>query len=244
MRPKFSFLCPTFDRVDLLAECVYWFTQQTECSRSELLILSDGPQRLVCKVPGVTILWYPNRIRTLGLKRNLLIDAARGEILLPQDDDDISLPHRAKQAEEKLENAEFFDPQARWYEENGRLFHDHAQNCTLHAAAWRRGTLRYRDELTVGEDQAATQDARKLGLRHASGLTRPADWSYVYRWGVSRRHLSASPGGVIDPTQPSPDIFEIIPTLRKPYDRVCSGISAALATPNPHGSQAASRPGD
>lgn len=230
MRPKFSFLCPTFNRADLLAECVYWFTRQTEYERSEMLILSDGPQQLVCKVPRVTILWYPNRIPSLGLKRNILIDSSQGEIILPQDDDDISLPHRAKQAEEKLENAEFFNPLARWYEESGRLHWSHAQNCTLHAAAWRRGTLRYRDERNGDEDQAAIQDARKLGLSHAPGLTRPADWSYVYRWGVSRRHLSAIPGMPIDPSQPSPDIIEIVPTPRKPYDLLCSGIAASLTT--------------
>ena len=224
-------MCPTYNRPELLAECLYWFTKQTEYERSEFLILADGPQKLVCNDPRVTILWYPNRIPTLGLKRNLLIDAAQGEILIPQDDDDISLPHRAKQAEEKLENAEFFDPRARWYEEGGRLHWTHAQNCTFHAAAWRRGTLRFREDRSGDADQAATQDARKLGLRHAPGLTRPAEWSYVYRWGVSRWHFSAQPGGgQFDPSQPTADTFLLVPTLRKPYDSLCRGIAHVAAT--------------
>src|SRR5687768_12090587 len=95
--PLVSCICPTYGRaphsLKLLEEAVYWFTRQEYDGPKELIILNDcAEQRLVCHAPNVHVCNYPQRIASLGLKYNALIEIARGSIILPWEDDDISLP--------------------------------------------------------------------------------------------------------------------------------------------------------
>jgi hypothetical protein len=117
--PTVSFLCPTFGRaardVTLLEEVVYWFTRQTY-RNSELLILNDAPgQTLVCGVPRVRVKNWPYRIPSLGEKMNLMTVLALGSVLLPHQDDDVSLPWRAEWAVAALANADYWFAQ-KWVE--------------------------------------------------------------------------------------------------------------------------------
>lgn len=196
--PFVSCLCPTArepDELHLLAEAVHWFTvQQYPPDRRELIILNDIPHRkLRCTAPGVIVVNRHRPFQTLGAKRNALIEMARGEVLLPWDDDDVSLPGRIPQAVAMLDGYDYWDPKGRWYEVGGRINHPGRQNCTHHASAYRKAAGRYR-HTTGDEDQFFVRDLWPGARVNSVPLVDPKDWTYVYRWGVSGAHLSGSVG--------------------------------------------------
>jgi glycosyltransferase involved in cell wall biosynthesis len=106
--PFVSCLCPTYGRYPergwLLGEAVESFLRQEyPGDRRELVLLNDAPsQVLTCDAPGVRVVNAPARYASLGEKRNALAELARGQVLLPWDDDDISLGGRISQAMGKL----------------------------------------------------------------------------------------------------------------------------------------------
>jgi glycosyltransferase involved in cell wall biosynthesis len=233
-----SFLVPTHGRLPeyghLLEEVVYWFSVQTyDRERRELIILNDAPnQRLLCYTPGVVVINLRERIPTLGDKRNLLQDAARGEILIPWDDDDISLPGRAARAVERIRTYAYWNPGARWFQQGGKLHHTHPQNCTHHASAWRKSAgLRYRS-VTHGEDVTFMSDARAAGNAAPAETAAVGDWDYVYRWGVTRLHLSAfGDQNTVYSAQagrPPAGEFLIEPRMYRDYAAECRAIVESL----------------
>lgn len=235
--PFVSFLVPTHGRYPkygyLLEELVYWFSVQTyPREHRELVLLNDAPnQKLVCHVPGVVVINAGKRAPSLGYKRNLLQDAARGDIILPWDDDDISLPTRATRAVASIGVFDYWNPGARWFEQGGKLHHKHAQNCTHHASAWRKAAgLRYRD-ITHGEDVTFEGDARGSGKAAPRRNAPVAEWDYVYRWGVSNLHLSAFPDQhtVYGRQTAEAGEFLIEPHMRRDYAAECAVIARSLA---------------
>lgn len=218
----------------LLEETVFWFTRQTvKPGTAELLILNDDPhQTLVCDVPDVNIVNLDVPLPTLGDKYNAMLWLARGAYIFPWEDDDISLPHRIEQGLAILNSGyDYFNPGGSWYHDGGfngtlrRL----PQGVCHNASCYRAGLSLY-NETSIGQDTKfdakmsskfrSYPRARTPYLAHDAG---PHDggWSYVYRWGVSKTHLSS----VRDPDKfwtnrhPSvPGIYRIIPRLHRDYE--------------------------
>src|SRR5215213_10017186 len=116
--PLVSCICPTYGRPPdyqhLLEEAIESFLRQTY-PRKELIVLNDCPaQELVCNAPGVRVVNAPERFPTLGEKYNAAIAMARGELLAPWEDDDISLPWRLSLSVERLGDADYFNPKHFW----------------------------------------------------------------------------------------------------------------------------------
>jgi glycosyltransferase involved in cell wall biosynthesis len=93
--PFISCLMPTRDRRQFVARAIDYFLRQ-DYVQSELIIGDDGSDSVADLVNGHPRIRY---LRTpaglsLGAKRNLLCNAAQGEILLHQDDDDWLAPWR------------------------------------------------------------------------------------------------------------------------------------------------------
>lgn len=206
--PGVSMLCPTYGRAPFH---LHLLAQTVECYRRcaarypgpcELVILDDTPeQTLLCDVPGVRIVHAPERHATLGEKRNALVEMAAYDILLPTDDDDVSLPWRVEQAAAVLvaKEASYWNPRHYWYwtpgfgerlRVPGSLGYGH--NCSAYTrAAW--AAAGGYPAVSGSEDAAMDGRLRRCpGVRTVDGLGRlaPADWPYVYCWGVSPRHLS------------------------------------------------------
>lgn len=92
--PGVCILCPTYARVELLAELAECFRRQTYAGPKRLVILNDyGAQDIRCDVPGVVIYNYGGRYTTLGAKRSALLEFAYEPLVQWWDDDDIFLPH-------------------------------------------------------------------------------------------------------------------------------------------------------
>jgi hypothetical protein len=105
LRPYVSVCTPTFNRrpfIDAMIEC---FNHQTyPKDRMEWIIIDDGTDKiedLVSHIPNVKYFAYNEKL-TLGKKRNLMHDKARGEIIVYMDDDDYYPPERVSHAVEML----------------------------------------------------------------------------------------------------------------------------------------------
>jgi glycosyltransferase involved in cell wall biosynthesis len=94
MPPLVSLITPTYGRARLLAETKRWVESQTHANL-EWLVLDDSPQPnallSAAADPRLRYVHEPAR-RTIGAKRNRLVDMARGSYIVHFDDDDYYAP--------------------------------------------------------------------------------------------------------------------------------------------------------
>ncbi len=201
--PLVSCICPTYNRPPryqhLLEEAIASFLRQ-DYPNKELIVLNDCPgQELICDEPGVRVVNVAERYPSIGDKQNAAVSLARGELIAPWDDDDISLPWRLSLSVARLGDGDYFNPRSYWFLDNGGLHFDHpvgyANNASLFRRAAFEGVGGY-PSVSLGADAAL--DAAFAGLAHAvdplrgdKELTR-GEWFYIYRWGVSPAHMSGS----------------------------------------------------
>src|ERR1700752_425901 len=87
--PLVSCIMPTYDRRGFISQALQQFLQQDYPNR-ELIIVDDGSDAigdLAENLAGVRYLRLPSR-KSIGAKRNLACQQARGEIIAHWDDDD------------------------------------------------------------------------------------------------------------------------------------------------------------
>ena len=93
MKEFISVICPTYGRPEFLEEAIYSYLN-TNDEDSELIILNDYPkQRLHFNHPRVKIYNYDKRFEFYGDKKTEAVRLAKGDIIVPLDDDDIILPN-------------------------------------------------------------------------------------------------------------------------------------------------------
>jgi hypothetical protein len=200
--PLVSCICPTYGRPPryqhLLEEAVESFLRQTYPNK-ELIVLNDCPgQELICDAPGVRVINIPERFPTLGEKYNAAIALARGDLIAPWEDDDISLPWRLSLSVERLGDAGYFNPVRYWFLDHAGLHFDHPMGYGHNHSLFTRQAFE-----TVGGYPAVSghQDAEMDSALQSSvawvGPKTPGqevlprhEWYYIYRWGVSPVHLS------------------------------------------------------
>ena len=202
--PLVSCICPTYNRPPryqhLLEEAIASFLRQ-DYPNKELIVLNDCPgQELICDEPGVRVVYVAERYPSIGDKQNAAVGLARGELIAPWDDDDISLPWRLSLSVERLGDADYFNPRCYWFLDNDGLHFDHSMGYANNASLFRRAAFEgvggYPSK-SFGADAAL--DAAFSGLAYAAvdplrggkKLTR-SEWFYIYRWGVSPVHMSGS----------------------------------------------------
>jgi len=237
--PLVTAMCPTFGRLPkhrhLLCQSVWCFTQQ-DYPNKEMVILNDAPNQTIgCTVPGVRVINCPSRYKSLGEKRNALLAHARGEILLPWDDDDIHLSGRMSQAVTMLDGFEYWNPQASWYmnpvETGGALSHTHNHGVCHNASAFRAGAVWY-DPVSGGEDRKADLRAKaSKKTNHRNLVSDPASWEYIYRFGVGKHSSSVSEDRSqeeYDRRTATPGLFYISPEEPPEFKEWMKQRSAAL----------------
>lgn len=194
--PLISCLCPTRGRIatqpEIIRESLYWFIR-LDYPRKELVILNDNPkQEIICNVPGVRVYNADTNFGSLGEKMNALVELAAGDICLPWDDDDISLPHRADQAVQALEGKYvYWTPGLVWYyPRGGNMTADGAGVGHTSGAFKRRTFLGAYPNVTKGHD--AEFHAKGVAHRNynPTKITDPKDISFFYRFNISNWHLS------------------------------------------------------
>lgn len=228
--PLVSCICPTYGRAtsdpDILAECVYWFTQRNYAN-AELLIVNDAPnQRLTCKVPGVRCINLNYRIPTLGEKYNVCCSFAKGEIVLPWEDDDISLPNRIPETVRMLKDYDYWNPGAAYFQ-NGRdgfLEYCNPSNVFHNTSGfkwklWERH--RYSYNLSGPQDMEYNLRLSAVANCNPTKLKPGVDpLLYVYRWQHCKtKNLSGFPNPAdFYKVQSCPDAdIEIVPKIGRYY---------------------------
>jgi hypothetical protein len=105
--PFVSICTPTFNRRPFIPIMVKCFDHQTyPKDKIEWLIVDDGTDKiedLVSHIPQVKYFKFDNKL-TLGKKRNISNDNAKGDIIIYMDDDDYYPPERIAHAVETLKN--------------------------------------------------------------------------------------------------------------------------------------------
>jgi glycosyltransferase involved in cell wall biosynthesis/Sec-independent protein translocase protein TatA len=201
--PLVSCICPTYNRPPhhqhLLEEAIASYLRQ-DYPNKELIVLNDCPgQELICSEPGVRVVNVAERFPSIGDKHNAAVGLARGELIAPWDDDDISLPWRLSLSVERLGDADYFNPRCYWFLDNDGLHVDHSVGYAHNASLFRRAAFeevgRY-PSVPMGADAvidaAFSRSAHVVDpLRGDKELTR-SEWFYIYRWGVSPVHVSGS----------------------------------------------------
>jgi 2-polyprenyl-3-methyl-5-hydroxy-6-metoxy-1,4-benzoquinol methylase len=93
--PLVSCIMPTYNRRHFVPQALKYFLRQ-DYPHKELIILDDGTDKirdLVPDCPEIQYIVLPSKLR-VGEKRNLAVEASRGEIILHWDDDDWMHPCR------------------------------------------------------------------------------------------------------------------------------------------------------
>jgi glycosyltransferase involved in cell wall biosynthesis len=103
--PFVSVCTPTFNRRPFIPIIIKCFENQTyPRDKMEWIIVDDGTDKiedLVAHLPYVKYFKYDEKM-TLGKKRNITNEKAKGDIIIYMDDDDYYPPDRVKHAVEKL----------------------------------------------------------------------------------------------------------------------------------------------
>jgi O-antigen biosynthesis protein len=101
--PLVSCIMPTYNRRPFLAQAIAYFLRQDYPNR-ELIIVDDGTDPIGDLVPDNPYMRYIRLAprRTIGAKRNLACEAAKGEIIVHWDDDDWMAPWRLRYQVENL----------------------------------------------------------------------------------------------------------------------------------------------
>ena len=135
-------------------------------------MLNDCPgQDLLCDAPGVRVVNVPERFPTLGEKRNAGVALARGDLIAPWDDDDISLPWRLSLSVDRIDGAGYFNPRCYWLLDNDGLHVDRSKGYAHNASLFRRAAFEKvggYPSVSLGADAALDAAFSKL----ATGLTR------------------------------------------------------------------------
>src|SRR6266567_7684949 len=93
--PLVSCIMPTANRRQFARQAITYFQRQDYPSK-ELLILDDGQDCIQDLMPEDAAIRYTRLTgkRSLGMKRNLACEMARGDLILHWDDDDWMAPNR------------------------------------------------------------------------------------------------------------------------------------------------------
>jgi glycosyltransferase involved in cell wall biosynthesis len=107
-KPFVSICTPTFNRRPFIPIAIKCFEHQTyPKDKMEWIIVDDGSDKiedLVSHIPQVKYFKYEEKL-TLGKKRNISNEKAKGDIIVYMDDDDYYPPERVKHAVESLKGS-------------------------------------------------------------------------------------------------------------------------------------------
>ena len=107
-QPFVSICTPTFNRRPFIPIIIKCFENQTyPRDKMEWIIVDDGTDKiedLVAHLPYVRYFKYDEKM-TLGKKRNITNEKAKGDIIVYMDDDDYYPPERVKHAVDTLRNS-------------------------------------------------------------------------------------------------------------------------------------------
>lgn len=189
---KTSCICLTYGRPRHLAEALACFLNQ-DYPEKELIIYNTYPRQTITgNWPQVKIFNCTERPSTLGKSRNLAIELATGDIMMPWDDDNLYMPWLLAAMANAFE--ELAVPWVRvdpvWYSERWKIksaisWWPNAVSCTMEA--WNK-VGRY-DDINQIEDKVFALKLRDQ-LPGVVKQFKPQDIPIVYCWDNEVLHAS------------------------------------------------------
>lgn len=185
-----SAICCTYGQYVLTCEALESFRRQDYTGQRELILLNSCThQKFFGDFPNIKIINLAKRPSSLGVCRNLAIEAASGDIICLLDCDDLMLPNHLSILAAQFDadpDISWVVPKQQFYAE-GDALRITPSTCTQFAfrkAAW-KAVGGYPD-LTVGEDQ------KLIGAISAQfkGVKYDGDPTFIYRWGLGNYHAS------------------------------------------------------
>lgn len=253
-----SCLLPTYNRFPLgqllVAEAVESFLRQ-DYENKELILLNDCPeQTLYFNHRQVRVINANHRFPTLGAKLHWMLQQAQGEYICRWDDDDISLPWRLSYSASKVGclpdlhgRLPEWRPENHWYAPRPQGLEPQVLTESKHPgnthimSIWHRnilGTVEYPGEPCPSglEDQTFNSAIRRRGYPFQGDLLPLDKIFYLYRWGVTRDHLSGKGGGqtmqatydALATASIVPGVFNIEPVWRADYAALASAAAESL----------------
>lgn len=191
--PKITCLCPTYGRFQHLRHTLSCFLYQTYPNK-ELIILNDAPKPIDCYFPTVRVVNKEERYRTLGIKRQALLEMADSEIVAHWDDDDIYLPWHLEQACTHFEEGGMVKPEAA-FRVDGRL--DRELRWKGETSNWFEAMIMFdrNKALELGgyTEEVSGQTVRMIKRFKKNGLYkefRPKPTlSFLFRWDDDNFHI-------------------------------------------------------
>jgi hypothetical protein len=250
MLPFVSCLCPTYGRPPhyqfLLEEAIESFIRQDYPEdRRELIVYNDCATQGLMPAPPTDDKPFPppgirfnngaKRCASLGGKYNEMVDSLSvGQLLLPWEDDDISLGWRISQAVEMLGDADYWRPPGYIFNNRGQLFFLRDQGVRHSASIFRRSAWQQvggYPHVSGAQDHGMDSRLREACRVAPEGDVPPERWAYRYNWGVQPVHLSGRRDSdtlyeEIGRAPVTPGTFVLRPHWRADYQ---AEIAAALA---------------
>ena len=192
--PMVSCQCITYGRIELLEEAIECFLRQDYPGEKELVILNDNKEQILeFNHPEVRIINKFERYNTIGEKRDACVDKCKGQIILPWDDDDISLPWRISVTIEEMKNHNYFKPKAFWFSNKGKIQEKPNRKSEAHAmGGWSKeiyNKIGGYGSINSGQDTSFEKRMRKTDFRDERDISKDKVF-YIYRWGTGHYHLS------------------------------------------------------
>lgn len=178
---KVSVICPTYQRAERHPLLYTAFNHQTYADK-ELLVIDDSPE----KSPFFTNLQddrvtyqFLSSYYNIGHKRNLLIDLAKGEIIVNFDDDDFYAPTYIQTMVDAIQEADFvkLSKWLGWQEVGGRLWEWDANNTTNNFfAVFGNGEVKKFENVSKEDMEIPEKLAKNLGCYGFSHVFRKSMW--------------------------------------------------------------------
>jgi hypothetical protein len=234
--PKVTCICPTFGRTEDLKEAVFHFLSQNYANK-ELLVLNDNPNvHYIIPYDNVIVVNMNNTFKTLGHKRNWMVNAATGKYIIPWDDDDIHLPNRI----ESLVSGILGKVDKRYYSENGCYIWNNQNNSLAkvglgrwHGGGYATNIFERHKARSVGgytsvnrnEDSGLWKSLDRAGVNMDIQKNPPERSSYIIK---SRTNNLQASSGLAMLTLHSEitdsGIITIVPTLSKTTENVIATL--------------------
>lgn len=222
---KFSVICLTYKRPELLEEAVYSVLQQTEKSW-ELLIINDfSDQTIVFNHPQVRIFNIKNKFKTIADKRNFGVSNSIGDLILQLDDDDFLLPSYLENLKNAIGDADWLCAQRPilYFNDPSKICLSPVAQCNsfIYKRKTVGQTVHYESSITdegitLNEFYQRTLQFRGK-LQHT--LLKPNECGHVWRQDItSQRKYSLAK--FIDSKMPIDEQFKILNELESPKGEI------------------------
>jgi len=195
--PTITCLCPTYGRFTRLSDAIGFFLHQ-DYPYKKLIILNDAPVPILCDFPDVVVVNSTDRMESLGVKRQYLLNMVVSTIAAHWDDDDVYLPWHLSSCVRAIQESDkgMVRPKRAWRMAgaDGDELRIKEPKANRYEGQWSFKTAAAKEhggysKAWSGQCKPMMAKAKEAGDRY---VYEPfPSWSYAYRWESGVSHISS-----------------------------------------------------